>query len=306
MSLRRKDKLRRWAVRIALLAILLPLATLATVRYAGLFKMRKSDREIKSYILPYHVDMRIDTAKTYGRDIVFLKTSLGKPKEHAMILVHGSPGSIDAFLEFMVDTSLLQRVDLITFDRPGYGNSDFGISEPLLSRQGSILYDLMVQLGYDVYYLAGHSYGGAVVLQTAVQHPEQVLGLSLIAGSISPEQEPESESWRKWLDVPLFRDLLPVSLRVSNEEQMPLRHGLMMLEDDWDRLTMPVSVIHGDEDIIVPYANMTYAIDKLSQADTTLLKTFPGENHFIPWTKKNEIIRELVALIDHGEGARVD
>ena len=100
MSLRRKDKLRRWAVRIALLAILLPLATLATVRYAGLFKMRKSDREIKSYILPYQVEMHIDTVKAYGRDIVYLKTTLGKPKEHAMILVHGSPGSIDAFLEF--------------------------------------------------------------------------------------------------------------------------------------------------------------------------------------------------------------
>lgn len=299
MSLRRKDKLRRWAVRIALLSILLPLATLATVRYAGLFKMRKSDREIKSYILPYKVNMLIDTLSVYGRDIVYLKTGNGEPKNEAMIFVHGSPGSVDAFLEYMVDTALLSKVDLITFDRPGYGNSGFGTSEPYLSRQGDILFDLMQQLGYTDYWLAGHSYGAAVVLQTAIRHPKRVNGVALIAGSISPDEEPESEPWRKWIDVPLFRELLPVSLKVSNEEQIPLRHGLLMLEDDWDRLTMPVAVLHGNKDIIVPYANMAFAREKLTKSDTTFFRTFEGENHFIPWTKKNEVILELVKMIDY-------
>jgi len=198
----------------------------------------------------------------------------------------------------MVDTSLLSRVDLITYDRPGYGNSGFGTSEPYLSRQGDILFDLMQQLGYAHYWLAGHSYGGAVVLQTAVRHPKKVKGLALIAGSISPDEEPKSEPWRKWIDIPLFRDLLPVSLKVSNEEQMPLRQSLLMLEDDWDRLKMPVAVMHGNEDIIVPYANMEFARTNLAKSDTTFYKTFEGENHFIPWTKKNEVIQELVNVID--------
>ncbi len=301
MSLRRKDKLRRWAVRIALLAILLPLATLATVRYAGLFKMRKSDREIKSYILPHKVKMQIDTLSVYGRDIVLLKTTKGAPKESALVLVHGSPGSMDAFLEYMVDTNLLNRVDLITYDRPGYGNSGFGHSEPYLSRQGDILFALMENLGYTNYWLAGHSYGGAVVLQTAIRHPNRVQGLAIIAGSVSPGEEPESESWRKWIDIPLFRDLLPISLRVSNEEQMPLRHNLIMIEDDWDRLTMPVALIHGNDDIIVSYANYGFAQKMLVAADTVFLKTFDSENHFIPWTKKKDIIQELIKLIDYSK-----
>ncbi len=298
MSPRRKDKLRRWAVRIALLAILLPIATLVTVRYTGLFTMRKSDRDIKSFILPSGVDMILDTLTCHNREIVYLKTSKGEPKGNALILVHGSPGSIDAFLEYMVDSSLLERVDLITYDRPGYGNSDFGKSEPYLSRQGDILYDMMVQLGYSNYWLVGHSYGGAVVVQAAIQHPNAVKGLVIIAGSISPYQEPESESWRKWIDIPLLRDILPVSLRVSNEEQMPLRTGLLLLEDDWDRLTMPVAVLHGNEDIIVPYANLDFAKEKLNHADTLIEMTFDGENHFIPWTKKNEVLKTLIEVID--------
>lgn len=301
MRLRRKDKLRRWAVRIALLAILLPIATLATLRYAGLFKMRKTDREIKSYLMSHKVDMLIDTFTLYGRDIVYLRTSLGEPKQNALMLVHGSPGSIDAFLEFMVDTSLLKHVDLVTYDRPGYGNSGFGVSEPFLSRQGDILYDLMQHLGYAGYWLAGHSYGGAVVLQAAIRHPKKVKGLALMAASISPDEEPSSESWRKWIDIPLFRELLPISLRVSNEEQMPLRHSLVMLEDDWDQLNMPVAVIHGNEDVLVAFENMAYAKEQLINTDTTFFRIFEGENHFIPWTKKKEIIQELVQLIEYSK-----
>jgi pimeloyl-ACP methyl ester carboxylesterase len=86
-----------------------------------------------------------------------------------------------------------------------------------------------------------------------------VSGICFIAGSVSPELEPQSTGWRKWIDLPLLRDLLPVSMRVSNEELMSLRQDLTMLEDDWDRLSMPVSIIHGTKDVLVPYENLAYA-----------------------------------------------
>jgi hypothetical protein len=66
---------------------------------------------------------------------------------------------------------------------------------------------------------------------------------------------------------------------------------------------MPVAVQHGNKDIIVPYANLLYAKQMLSASDTTFIRTFEGENHFIPWTKKNALIQELVRLIDYGTSA---
>src|SRR5688572_28834384 len=130
MSIHRKRKIKRWSVRILILMILLPFVILAIVRYAGWFRMRKTDREIKAYLGPHLVTAAIDTLSLRGRDIVYLQTAKGEQKKGALVFVHGSPGSIDAFLDYMVDTSLLARVDLVCYDRPGFGNSTFGNSVP--------------------------------------------------------------------------------------------------------------------------------------------------------------------------------
>jgi pimeloyl-ACP methyl ester carboxylesterase len=201
----------------------------------------------------------------------------------------------------MVDTALLERVDVVAYDRPGFGNSTFGYSEPSLSGQAGVLNSLMDSLGYERYWLAGHSYGAPILLEAAMRQPARLEGLSLIAGSVSPELEPPSVAWRKWLDLPLLRELLPVSMKVSNEELMLLRQELIMIEDDWDRLTMPVSVIHGSADVLVPFENLDYAHRKLTAADTILTLVFEGESHFILWTHKQQVVGELVKLIDLGK-----
>lgn len=300
MSLHKKRKVLRWSIRIILLMILLPMATLVTVRYAGWLRMRKTDREIKAFLGPYQVHVRFDTIKVSGRDIVVLHTSKGEAKSDAMIFVHGSPGSMDAFLDYMADTSLLRKADLVTYDRPGFGNSGFGRSEPSLSRQADMILGLMDSLAYQRYWLVGHSYGAPVLVLAAMRDPEKVAGMSLIAGSVSPGLEPKSSSWRKWIDLPLLRTILPISMRVSNEELMPLKQDLVMMEDDWDRLTMPVSIIHGTKDVLVPYENADYAADKSSNADTVITKIFAGESHFILWTHKQEVVGELLSLMDAG------
>ena len=301
MSPHRKRRFRRWSLRILLIVILLPVIALAIVRSAGWLRMRKTDREIQAFLGPYQVNAVNDTLKLRGRDVVYLKTGKGEQKKSALILVHGSPGSLDAFLDYMVDTSLLSRVDIITYDRPGFGNSAFGNAEPSLSGQADILIGLMKAMGYDSYWLAGHSYGAPVIVHAAIREPRKVNGICLIAGSVSPELEPESTVWRKWIDLPLVRDLLPVSMRVSNEELMSIRQDLVMIEDDWDRLRMPVSVIHGTKDVLVPFENMQYVLDRATTADTIFTKVFEGESHFILWTHEQQIVEELVKLIDSGK-----
>jgi pimeloyl-ACP methyl ester carboxylesterase len=247
----------------------------------------------------HHVNAGFDTLRLRGRTIEYVKTSLADKKDNALILVHGSPGSIDAMLSFMTDTSLLARADLIAYDRPGFGNSGFGSSVPSLSRQADILYALMDSLDYKQYWLMGHSYGAPVLLLAAIRHPQRVAGICFVAGSISPELEPQSVSWRKWIDLPFVREILPISMRVSNEELMPLRQDLIMLEDDWDRIDMPVSIIHGTKDVLVPFENLAYAQEKLTNADTVFTKVFEKESHFILWTHEREIVEELVKLMDY-------
>ncbi len=258
--------------------------------------MRKSDSDIKSFLSQHQVNGVIDTLSLHNRDISYLLTTDGKKHKEAIIFVHGSPGSIDAFLDFMVDTSLLSSADLITYDRPGFGHSGFGKVEASLSAQSHILTDLMKSFHYEKYWLVGHSYGGPIIVYTAMRFPANLAGLCIIAGSVSPELEPPAK-WRRWIDLPVIRQLWPVSIRVSNEELMPLKHDLMMMEDDWDRIHVPVSIIQGTKDVLVPFENMNYAKEKLTQADTVRTLIFEGENHFIPWTKHKEIVNEIKELM---------
>lgn len=268
------------------------------VRIFDGMKMRKDDSEIQTFLQRHYVGGVMDTMTLRKHHIVFLKTTNGKIHKDAIIFVHGSPGSLDAFQEYMVDTTLLSRADLIVYDRPGFGHSDYGKAETSLSKQASILADMMALFHYERYWLVGHSYGGPIIVQAAIRQPKNIAGLAIIAGSVSPELEPRAR-WRKWIDLPNVKELFPVSLKVSNEELMPLRRDLIMIEDDWDRIRIPVSLIQGSKDVLVPFENLEYAKEKLTNADTVRTLIFEGESHFIPWTEKDAIVKELVGLMGY-------
>lgn len=258
--------------------------------------MRKADGEIMNFLKQHQVAGTIDKITFHGRPIVYLRTSAGEPKKDAFLFIHGSPGSMDAFLDYMVDTALLSHADLITYDRPGFGNSGFGKSMPSLTMQAETASALMDSLGYERYWLAGHSYGGPIIVKVAMEHPQHIGGICIVAGSVSPELEPKAP-WRKWIDLPLVRQLLPISMRVSNEELMPLRDDLTMIEDDWGKLKMPVSLIQGTKDVLVPFGNLLYAKEKLTQSDTVLVKIFEGKSHFILWTDRATVVEEMLKLM---------
>jgi pimeloyl-ACP methyl ester carboxylesterase len=276
--------------------ILLPIALMLVVRSAGWFRMRKSDQEIKAYISPRQPEVRIDTFQYNKRPIVYLQTSKREKKKEAIIFVHGSPGSIDAYLDYVIDTALSARADLISYDRPGFGNSGFGNSVASLLLQAEVLKRLMDTLDYERYWLVGHSYGAPVIIQAAIRYPRKIAGLCLVAGSVSPGLEPKA-IWRKWIDIPLVRDLLPISMRVSNEELMPLRNDLYMIEDDWDKIRVPVLLAHGTSDVLVPFDNLAFAQKQLVNSPKVITKIFEKQSHFILWTHKQEIVTSLLELM---------
>ena len=93
---------------------------------------------------------------------------------------------------------------------------------------------------------------------------------------------------------------MPNTLRVSNDELMMLRRDLRMIDDDWNEIHIPVSILHGTEDMLVPFDNLTMAKDKLLNADTVRTQIFEHENHFILWTQMQQIIKEIHTVIsDH-------
>ena len=294
----RIKKLIRWTIWILLALILLPVVSLILIKMSGSMKMRKSDDQIMGALYSYPIQKKLDTIDINNRRIAYLLTSETKEKKKdAILFVHGSPGSLDGYMDYMHNDTLLSKADLIAYDRPGFGHSNFGKSLPSLRGQSAILYGLMKTLNYDRYWLVGHSYGASIILQAAIDRPYSISGMGIIAGSVIYDIEPLA-SWRKWVDIPFIRPILPLALKVSNQELMALRRDLRMIDDDWHQITIPVSLMHGREDILVPFENLQLAKQKLTSADTVRTLIFEEENHFILWTKKDEIIEEISQLME--------
>ncbi|VVO76496.1 Non-heme chloroperoxidase [Pseudomonas fluorescens] len=65
--------------------------------------------------------------------------------------------------------------------------------------------------------------------------------------------------------------------------------------DEMKSITIPVLVMHGDDDQIVPYANSGLLSAKLLQNST--LKTYSGYPHGMPTTNADTINADLLAFI---------
>lgn len=99
-----------------------------------------------------------------GRRLAYREEGSGPP----LVLVHGSPG--DSRSWGRVAPFLKHRFRLVMVDLPGYGDSDTVPDEPngRAALMGAAVARLAESCGQAVG-LAGHSYGGVVALQAALQ-----------------------------------------------------------------------------------------------------------------------------------------
>ena len=115
-------------------------------------------------------------------------------------------------------------------------------------------------------------------------------GLILLAAAVDPKEE-KPERWRYMMNIPPLKYLLPGAYRPSNTELVYLKKDLKELDKEWENISCPVWIIHGDKDTYVPVANVDYAKKKLTKARSVEVKILPGADHFIPnWAKAIQII----------------
>ncbi|MGH7432042.1 MAG: alpha/beta fold hydrolase [Candidatus Methylomirabilales bacterium] len=102
------------------------------------------------------------------------------PWRERLVLVHGSGCSADSW-RYQVD-GLSRDFDVLALDLPGHGGSE-PVGDPSIQRYATTVRGILRHLGKRKVFLAGHSMGGAVALQVALEHPELLKGLILVAAT---------------------------------------------------------------------------------------------------------------------------
>jgi pimeloyl-ACP methyl ester carboxylesterase len=256
-------------------------------------KFRMSDSEAKEKFSKNNVVLITVFIKIDGFKMHYAKT--GNDTLPTLFFVHGSPGGWTAFERYMQDKDLLSRYRMISVDRPGFGYSQFGDAKNL-EEQSKLISPIakLFQNGKPMY-AVGHSLGGPKIVKLQMDNENLFTGLVFLAASNDPDEE-KPERWRYVMKVSPLNYFLPGAFRPSNKELVYLKTDLKYLDKEWEKITCPVWIIHGDKDTFVPPGNVEYTKKKLTKAKSVEVKILPGARHFIPWEQYDDIKAVLMRL----------
>jgi pimeloyl-ACP methyl ester carboxylesterase len=266
--------------------------------FTGCFQFRRSNEKSINFFGKKGVVLEAEQYMYNGRSMNYLRIPNLSDTVPVAIYVHGSPGSSQDFFKTMQDPKLRASFELVTVDRPGFGHSGFGKSETSLDSHAASIKPLLDKYSGRKIIIIGHSYGGPVVCKMAMNYPNQIDGLMIVAGSIDPELEPK-ESWRKPANRAIVRWLFPRAMVSSNQEIMALKAELASMADDFGQINCATVVLQGTKDNLVPPGNADYAEQKIINPNYINIHRLEGINHFIPFTYETYIIDALFELKEH-------
>jgi pimeloyl-ACP methyl ester carboxylesterase len=127
-----------------------------------------------------------DRGPVDGGELEYEVRGSGEP----VLLIHGAMLA-DAFTPLLAQPTLTDHYRLIHYHRRGFAGSCRHAGPCGMSQQAVDARALLDHLGVYRAHVVGHSYGGAIALQLALDAPERVASLALLepAGIVAPSRE---------------------------------------------------------------------------------------------------------------------
>jgi pimeloyl-ACP methyl ester carboxylesterase len=239
----------------------------------------QTDEKEMAAALPHHV-MHIEA----GYNLSYLES--GDHNGHLVVFVHGTPGEAEAWADYLM--SVPSGFHYIAVDRPGFGQSGPDDAVASLAEQANAVAALIRAKGGRPAALVGHSLGGPIIAQVAVDAPELAAALVIVAGSLDPAQE--NVPFIQYVgDTWPISALLPRAIRNANREIIALEPQLRALEPRLATIKVPVTIVHGTKDDLVPFANVDFIKKHMTGTKAMDVTVLEGQNHFLPWNSKPQV-----------------
>jgi pyruvate dehydrogenase E2 component (dihydrolipoamide acetyltransferase) len=263
------------------------------------------------------------TVEVGGRRLRYLERVPEQPAGDPVVLLHGFGGDLNNWL-FNTD-KLAERRRVVALDLPGHGESakDVGVGD--LDAFAEVLGGFLDAVGTGRAHLVGHSMGGAVALAYALAHPDRVASLILVAaaglgedinpdyidGFVAAERRRELKGVLELLfadqshvsrtlvdDVLRYKRLdgVDAALRTVAAAMYPSGRQARVLAGELERLTVPLLVVWGEQDRVLPAAHADAARAR------GRVEVLAGAGHSPHMEAANEVNRLVVGFLDELEG----
>lgn len=254
---------------------------------------RYSDKKIASIFKGEDLQPTIKYHKFNDQLLRYIELIIDKSFPY-VVFIHGAPGSSADYYDYFRNEDLYSKVNLISVDRLGYGYSDFGHSETSIQKQGEAIQSIIENSCSSNVILVGHSFGGPIAVRMAMDNPDSYKSLLLLAPALDPDNEKMIKIAHLAVNKPTSW-ITPAALRVAADEKFAHSAELKKMISLYDRIDIPIYHIHGTKDSLVPYENLDFSIKHLNPNLFEAI-TVEGEDHFLPWTQQELIIRKILKM----------
>ena len=288
-----------------------------------------SDAEIDAFIAAYEVPAADEGDDDAGPAYTWVTVDGIRVRvlrrDHAqggvpLMLLHGFGGDLNNWL-FNID-ALAAKHSVIALDLPGHGQSDVKLPEGggTLASLAGFVARVLNQLDVERVHAVGHSMGGAIAAQMALDRPSRIASLSLVC-SAGLGEEIDGDYIRGFVDAAGRRELKPVVEKLFADPALVTRQ---LLDDllkfkrldgvgdvlstlaaglfaDGRQAQLPVRalgvkaprtlVIWGEHDRIIPAAHAKHA------PAGTAVHVMQGAGHMVMMEKAGEVNTLLVAHV---------
>ena len=259
-------------------------------------QFRMSDEELLSFFQQNKVKGEIRYYTAEGRTIRYV--SVGNDSLPTLLFIHGAPGSLSIYRDYFNDSLFLHTFKMYAVDRPGYGNSGFGDPEPSIQKQAAIIHLILDSLNKVTHpvILVAASYGSSIACRLAMDYPQMVDGLVLVAPSFAPGEE-KVYWFTSAVENPFINWFIPRMFQSANNEKIHHKEELTKMLPFWQNIRVPVIYMQGEKDELVYTTNAKFAKAHLTNTPYLDILFFKGRPHFIPFTERPTIRQKILQMV---------
>ena len=226
-----------------------------------------------------------------------LRTPRTRPAPWKIVVVTGAPSWAEYWSAALATVSADR--EMVVVDRPGFGGSEPVECVPDLTVQARALSPLLECAPGQRILLVGQSYGAAIATLMAAAQPEKIAALVLLSGffgDFGPTGSRLVELGRR------VHGVIPRDLRNAITEVLGQRSQQPIVREALLQLSMPIHIVHGDEDDFAPTAAARALADELSGIRNVQFTLVPNANHFLNDGPPERVLAPLEAAIASTQG----